>query len=304
MSSSNVSAPALQADKLGKTYGDKTALDALELKLANQGVTAILGPNGAGKTTLIHCALGLTRPSSGTLSVLSATPGSMALRRRIGVMLQDADLPDLLTAREHINLFASYYPNPLPVDEVLTRCDISAFADKRYKKLSGGQKRRVQFALAIVGQPDLIFLDEPTTGLDIDARRILWDVVRELAEAGKTIVLTTHYLEEADALADRIVVLSVGGVIADGPAEDIRNTVGGSLIRCVTRLPDAALAALAQITSVRRAGRYVEAMSRDATQSLTALLAADPEISDLTIKKPNLEEAFLALTHGPEGDRS
>lgn len=301
MTALSTAAPAVRATGLTRTYGAKRALAGIDIELSDPGVTAILGPNGAGKTTFVHCALGLTRASTGQVQVFGATPGSMQNRRRTGVMLQDADLPDLLTTREHVALFASYYSAPLAVDDVLALCDIAAFADRRYKKLSGGQKRRVQFALAIVGQPDLIFLDEPTTGLDLDARRILWDIVRSLAEHGKTIVLTTHYLEEADALADRIVVLNEGSVIADGSAAEIRAAVGGALIRCVTQLADDTLRELPAVTTVRRVGRFVDLMSQDATRTLKTLLNLDGDLADLSVKKPNLEEAFLELTINSTG---
>lgn len=302
MTAQSTAAPAVRASKLARTYGDKDALAGIDLELSRPGVTAILGPNGAGKTTFVHCALGLTNASSGDIQVFGKAPGSMENRRRTGVMLQDADLPDLLTAREHVTLFASYYPAPLPTDEILALCDITGFADKRYKKLSGGQKRRVQFALSIVGQPDLIFLDEPTTGLDIDARRILWDIVRSLADSGKVIVLTTHYLDEADALADRIIVLNAGNVIADGPTSTIREAVGGALIRCATSVPDSQLQQLPGVTQVRRAGRFADLLSQDATRTLKALLDIDTNVSELTVRKPNLEEAFLELTATPTGD--
>ncbi|MEM9234096.1 MAG: ABC transporter ATP-binding protein, partial [Pseudomonadota bacterium] len=192
----------ISAEGVVRSYGTKRALDGVDLSFAaGGGITAILGPNGAGKTTFVHCALGLVKPSRGRLSILGGRPGSLANRRRIGAMLQDANLPDLLTPREHITLFASYYENPIDREELIALCDLGGFADKLYKKLSGGQKRRVQFALSLVGQPDLIFLDEPTTGLDIDARRILWSTIRQLTDTGTSVILTTHYLEEADALA-------------------------------------------------------------------------------------------------------
>ncbi len=260
------------ASNLVKRYGTKSALDGLSLGIRASGITAILGANGAGKTTLIRCVLGLTAPSAGMLSVFGQAPGSREARTRTGVMLQDADLPDLLTPREHLTLFASYYDRPLPVTEAITTCDIGAFADTRYKALSGGQKRRVQFALAVIGQPDLLFLDEPTTGLDGDARRALWQTVRRLAEGGASIVLTTHYLEEADALADHIVILKDGRVLTEAPTPQIRSAVGGALIRCSTTL---ALADVRPLAGVR--------------------LGADPSPQDLTVTKPSLEEAVADL---------
>lgn len=288
--------PVVRAKNLTKQYAGKAALDGLELTLNATGVTAILGANGAGKTTFIRCALGLTATTSGELSVFDQPPGSDTSRRRTGVMLQEADLPDLLTAREHLTLFASYYPNPLTVAAAIETCELDAFADKRYKALSGGQKRRVQFALAVIGQPDLLFLDEPTTGLDGEARRALWETVRKLAAAGTSIVLTTHYLEEADALADRIVILKDGRVLADAPTADIRRAVGGALIRCVTKLDAADASKLAGARSAQSSGRFIEILTADTAATLRALLEADPEPQDLTVTKPSLEDAVSDLS--------
>ena len=179
---------ALELAALTKSYGDVEALRSVSLGI-HSGVTAILGQNGAGKTTLFKCALGLEKPSGGVVEVFGGSPRKHKTRERVGVMLQDTELPDLLTGRELLELFASYYPTPMPSEKVIELAQIDAFADKRYSKLSGGQKRRIQFALAIVGDPDLVFLDEPTTGLDTDARKVLWQVVRDFAKAGRCICL-------------------------------------------------------------------------------------------------------------------
>ena len=288
--------PVVRAKNLSKHYAGKPALDGLDLTLRATGVTAILGANGAGKTTFIRCALGLTASSSGELSVFGQRPGCDTSRRRTGVMLQEADLPDLLTAREHLTLFASYYPNAMSVDDAIATCELGAFADKRYKALSGGQKRRVQFALAVIGRPDLLFLDEPTTGLDGEARRALWDTVRKLAGSGTSIVLTTHYLEEADALADRIVILKDGRVLADAPTADIRRAVGGALVRCVTTLDASAASKLAGARSAQRSGRFTEILTADTAATLRALLDVDPAPQDLTVTKPSLEDAVSDLS--------
>ena len=202
---------------------------------------------------------------------MGVKPGDNAARARTGVMMQDAELPDLLTAREQIALFASYYPDPRGVEETIELAGLSGFPDARYAKLSGGQKRRVQFALALVGRPDLVFLDEPTTGLDAEARRGLWAIVRQAAEAGARVVLTTHYLEEADALADDVAVMKAGRVIARGTAAELRDQVGGSVIRCRTTLDEGALFALpgrAAASSI--SGRYAELIAADATGSSQA----------------------------------
>jgi len=290
----------IYAKDLSKKFGDAIAVNSVSLSLAKGGITAILGENGAGKTTFIHACLGLTNPSSGTLSMFGQPPGSISVRRRTGSMLQDADLPDLLSPREHIELFASYYPDPLNIDVVIGMCKLTGFADKKYKKLSGGQKRRVQFALAVIGNPDLVFLDEPTTGLDTDTRKMLWDVVRQLAADGRTIILTTHYLEEADALADRIVVMHAGKIIADAPTPEIRSLAGGAVIKCVTALSIKAISVLPAVISVRRSGRFVEISTENQTSALQGLLMEDPNISELIVKKPSLEEAFERIVHDKE----
>ena len=296
----NTNTSIILAENLSKKYGNDHALQDITLNIRAGHITAILGTNGAGKTTFIRCCLGLTKQSDGGLIVFGGMPGKIAARRRIGVMLQDADLPDLLTPREHITLFASYYPSPSNIDEILNICQLTEFADKKYKKLSGGQKRRVQFALAVIGNPDLVFLDEPTTGLDTDTRRMLWDVVRALAQKGRTIILTTHYLEEADALADRIVVMNAGKIIADAPTSEIRQLAGGALIKCVSGLSAEKISAYPGAISVRRNGRFTEINTRNSASTLRLLLGDDPNVSELIVKKPSLEEAFDQLNHDEE----
>ncbi|MEL6111380.1 MAG: ABC transporter ATP-binding protein [Pseudomonadota bacterium] len=290
---------AIEATGLTRSFGQTDALAGIDLSIARSGITAILGANGAGKTTFINCALGLLPKSGGQLSVFGGAPGSAHNRQRTGVMLQDADLPDQLSAREHLDLFASYYRDPLSVEEGLDLCALTEFSTKPYGSLSGGQKRRVQFALAVIGQPDLIFLDEPTTGLDAEARRGLWATIDNLAGQGRSIVLTTHYLEEADALADRILVFNRGRVIADGSPTEIREAVGDALIKCVTTLGAETIQRMPAVRAARLSGRYTEIISLDAAKTLTALLPADPSITDLTVSKPSLEDAFLDITKTP-----
>lgn len=287
----------LNVKALTKKYAKVTAIDSVSLSLGQSGVTAILGPNGAGKTTLIKCALGLVKKDSGDISVFGNKPGHIKARRRVGVMLQDTDLPDLLTGRELLILFASYYAKPLAIEDVISLTDTGSFIEKNYKKLSGGQKRRVQFGLAIIGNPDLLFLDEPTTGLDTDARKALWDTVRAFVAQGKTIILTTHYLEEADALADRIIVLGNGKIIADASADDIRNRMSGAVIRCQTSLPPASIARLDSYLGLEQVGRFMDIRTQDSAATLRQLLAQDDTLSDLTISRPRLEDAFSELTH-------
>lgn len=288
--------PPLEAVDLAKSFGEIRALDQLTLTIPEGRITALLGANGAGKTTLIRSALGLQRTDSGALKVLGGKPGALSVRERIGVMLQNSELPDLLTGREMLTQFGSAYPAPLAVDQLIETCDLGGFVDKRYKTLSGGQKRRVQFALALIGDPELIFLDEPTTGLDGEARRVLWSTVRDLSDSGKTVLLTTHYLEEADALADHIIVMAKGRMIAEGPADDIRQQAKGALITCQTALSAEQLAALPGVVAIQSSGRLREIRTASATETARALLNADLSVSDLSISKPRLEDAFQALT--------
>lgn len=294
--SPDTASPILQATALTRRYGRKSALDGLDLTLAEPGVVALLGPNGAGKTTFVQSALGLVRPSSGRLSVFGAQPGDKRIKTRIGVMMQDTDLAHMLTGQELLELFASYYPDPANLDALIERCALGPFITRRYGQLSGGQKRRIQFALALVGQPDLLFLDEPTTGLDTEARRALWAVVRDVAANGALVVLTTHYLEEADALADRVLVLKDGRIIADDTADRLRARLGGAIIDCVSALSDDALSALPGLITISRSGRKLRLQVSDAVPALKALFRLDPDLSDLGVAQPTLEDAFDALT--------
>ncbi|MFA3792689.1 ABC transporter ATP-binding protein [Aliiglaciecola sp. SL4] len=294
------SPPILLAQDLKKSYGPVAAIKGINFSLQGAGVFAILGQNGAGKTSLIKCALGLEKVSSGNLQVIGHPPGSLQAKRQVGVILQDSDLPDLLTVREQITLFASYYPKPFSVQQTIDMCELQTFADKRYKKLSGGQKRRAQFALAIVGNPQLIFLDEPTTGLDIEARRNMWAIIRQFAEQGKTIVLTTHYLEEAENLADRIMIMNSGLIVADASPNDIKKQTTGSVIRCETQISADVLQTITGVSSVVNAGRFSEIRSVDVNQSLKEMLNLDPQLSDLTVAQPKLEDVFSALSQGDQ----
>ena len=286
----------LHAEGVEKTYGNARAVAGVDLSIRKGEICALLGENGAGKTTFIQCALGLTRPTAGRIHVLGQAAGSRSARGAIGAMLQDSDLPDLMTAREHLSLFATYYSQPADIAALIRDTGIEAFADTRYKKLSGGQKRRVQFALALVGNPELLFLDEPTTGLDQAASRAVWNSVRAMVERGKTILLTTHYREEADALADRIVVMQNGGIVADGPTDDIRGRVGGALISCQTRLSKPEVLSIPGVRSVHEKGRGLAILSEDAALTLRYLLDHDRGLSDLTVEKPGLSEAIDTLT--------
>ncbi|MEX0899719.1 MAG: ABC transporter ATP-binding protein [Gammaproteobacteria bacterium] len=279
-----------------RRFGKQTAVDGLDLSIPRSGVYALLGPNGAGKTTTINLMLGLMQADTGAASVLGRRPGEMDARRAIGAMLQVSGVPATLTVREHIEQFSGYYPRPLPFAEVIARAGLEGLEDRRFGKLSGGQKQRVLFALAICGDPELLFLDEPTVGLDVEARRRLWAVIRDLAAEGHTIVLTTHYLEEADALADRVGVLNHGRLVAEGTPAEIKARVGGRIIRCTTTLSQAALRALPGVRGLRRHSARVELAVDEAEPALREMLARDAALSDLEVLGIGLDDAFLSLT--------
>ena len=279
-----------------KRFRGITAVDGVDLRLEAGKVTALLGPNGAGKTTTVRLLLGLTRPSAGTVRLFGQDPTSPAARQRTGVMLQVANVPETLRVREHVHLFCSYYPSPLTVDAALAAAGISDLASRKYGELSSGQKQRVHFALAICGNPDLLFLDEPTVGLDVEARRAFWQEVRALVSRGRAILLTTHYLEEADALADRVVVMSQGAIVADGAPHEMKQLAASRRIRCATALSVDRLQQMAGVASVRRDGATTELLTNDAERVTRDLLIADASLSGLEVTGAGLEEAFLALT--------
>jgi ABC-2 type transport system ATP-binding protein len=289
-------APIAILDNITKSYGSTTALDGLSLALRPGEVVALLGPNGAGKSTAVRLMLGLASPTSGNVRIFGSDPRNNVTRTRVGAMLQVARVVEALKVREHIDLFRSYYPRPLPFAEIVRIAQLEGIEDRMFGKLSGGQKQRVLFALALCGDPDLIFLDEPTVGLDIEARRGLWQQIRILAARGKTVLLTTHYLEEADALAHRIVVINKGRIVSEGTPNEIKRMSGGRQIRCRTRLTTDFLLTLPNVTSVIENAAITTITTQHAEQVIREMLLADPTLSSLEIASPALEDAFLALT--------
>ncbi len=280
-----------------KKFGTHTALDALSLELRQGEVVALLGPNGAGKTTAVRLLLGLSHATSGEVSLFGGSPRDRASRMRLGAMLQVGRMPETLRVREHLQMFSCYYPRPRPLDELLAVAGLEGLEERLFGKLSGGQKQRVLFALALCGDPDLICLDEPTLGMDVEARRAMWEQVRSLAAQGKTILLTTHYLEEADALASRIVVIQKGKVIAEGTPEELKAADGSRAIRCRTTLVPAVVAAIPGVTSVEEDGTSLLIRTRSPEDVLRTLLARDEALSGLEVRAAALEDAFLALTN-------
>jgi len=282
---------------LSKSYGAVCAVRSLDLAIAPGETVALLGPNGAGKTTTIDMMLGLTRPDRGTISVFGLPPAKAVRAGWVGGMLQTGSPLDHLRVRELVALTASYYPAPLGVDDVLRLTGADAFAGQWTTRLSGGQAQRVRFAAALVGEPDLLLLDEPTAGIDVEGRHDFWHSMRDIAGQGKTVVFATHYLEEADAYADRIVLIARGEVVADGPATEIKAQASSRTIRAT--LPDADTTELRALPGVRAADRHGDAIilsCSDADTALRALLGACPGARDIEVRGGNLEEAFMELT--------
>jgi ABC-2 type transport system ATP-binding protein len=282
-------------EQVTKNYGEVRALRNLTFNVGPGQVVALLGPNGAGKTTAVKLLLGLIQPNSGKARVFGADPTDPQNRMRTGAMLQVGRVPETLRVREHIDLFSSYYSRPLALKEVLKTAGLEKLADRKFGDLSGGQRQRTLFALAICGDPDLLFLDEPTVGLDVEARRSLWDGIRQLVDRGKSVLLTTHYLQEADALADRIAVINEGSIIAEGTPAEIKAQTSGKRIRCMTSLNLTVLRRIPGVNNVKRDREAFEIHAREAEPVVRVLLDLDPTLSALEITTAGLEEAFLAL---------
>lgn len=302
-----------------KRYKDNLlALDNVSLELRSGAIVALLGPNGAGKSTTVKLLMGLTAPTDGRVRIFGGDPRFAGNRIRTGVMLQVGRAPDMLRVREHIEIMRGYYPHPLPFDELVPAAGLEGIEGRLFGQLSGGQKQRVLFALALAGDADLIFLDEPTVGLDVEARRGMWAQIRALRARGKTILLTTHYLEEADALADRIVVLNAGRVICEGSPSEVKSVAAAmaskvdssaqrdefrskpdiiKLLSFETKLSYELLGALPGVERVSGNGVSVTLASSCPEQTLRELLALDSNLSNLEVRAPALEEAFLALTN-------
>jgi ABC-2 type transport system ATP-binding protein len=283
-------------ENVNKNYGDVRALRSLNFRVHAGEVVALLGPNGAGKTTAVKLLLGLLQANAGKVRVFGADPTNPENRMRTGAMLQVGRVPETLRVREHIDLFSTYYQKPLAPAEVLATAGLEKLSDRKFGDLSGGQRQRVLFALAICGDPDLLFLDEPTVGLDVEARRMLWDEIRQLVGRGKTVLLTTHYLEEADALADRVAVINQGEIVAEGTPAEIKAQTTGKRIRCVTSLPLSALRQIPGVNEVKEDREAVELQAAEAEPVVRELLARDLSLSGLEVTSAGLEEAFLALT--------
>ena len=282
-----------------KRYGATVALDGLDLDIRPGELLALLGPNGAGKTTAIGILLGLQEPDAGEARLFGRSPHDLAARRGVGVMMQEVMLPDALRVGDLISQVRAYYPDPLSFDEAVALAGVEKLVRRPYVKLSGGQKRQVQFALAICGRPRLLFLDEPTTGLDVTARETMWATLRRLVKDGAAIVLTTHYIEEAEALADRVVVMAKGRRIAGGTVSEIRSLVVRKRIDCVTAVALSAIEAWPEVIAATREGERTAITANDAEAVVRRLLAADRKLTDLEVRRAGLAEAFAELTQEP-----
>lgn len=283
-------------DGVGKRYGNLVALDGIDLSIHRGELLALLGPNGAGKSTSIGLLLGLIRADSGKASLFDRDPQDIDARRRIGVMLQSAILPPTLKVRELLHLTASYYPEPRAVTECAALAGIVDLLGRKYADLSGGQQRRVQFAMALAGRPEILFLDEPTVGMDIAARQALWTAIRTLVAGGCAVVLTTHYLEEAEALADRVCVIAKGKVISEGTVDSLRAHVSVRKIRCVTSTAVDTVAQWPDVASAELQQGRLNIATAEAEAVVRRLLAADASLSDLEVQRAGLAEAFTEIT--------
>ena len=273
------------------------AVAGVDIHVARGETVALLGPNGAGKSTTIDLLLGLVKPDAGSVSILGKEPSAAVDAGLVGAMLQTGLLIRDLTVRELVTMFASLYPKPLAVDEAIELAGLESLAGQRTQKLSRGETQRTRFALALVTDPDLLVLDEPTVAMDVESRRSFWSAMREFATRGKTVLFATHYLDEADQNADRIVLMAHGKVVVDGPPTEIKARGGTRTIRVtLPDVPEVVLGALPGVTSATRHGASVALVCTDSDAALRALLAAYPQARDVEVAGAGLEEAFIELT--------
>ncbi len=282
---------------VSKNYGEVKAMDSLDLSIERGETVALLGPNGAGKSTTISMLLGLLPTDEGEVRLFGESPHEAVAAGRVGAMLQEAGLPSNVKVRELVSFVRGLYPEPLPVEEILTTAGLADLADRRSNKLSGGQTARVRFALALAGDPDLLVLDEPTAAMDVESRRAFWKSMRFHAATGRTILFSTHYLEEADANTDRIVVVAGGRVIADGSGAEIKSTVGGRTVSFdLAGNPSEGLDLLPGVVSVELHGDRASLRSADSDATVVTLIGERGTPRNLEVNGAGLEEAFLALT--------
>ncbi len=284
-------------EHLAKSFGDVHAVRGISFEMERGTTVALLGPNGAGKSTTIDMMIGLTTPEAGSVTLFGQTPAEAVRSGRIGAMTQTGSLIDYLSVRELVSMMAALYPSPLDVDEALRISGADVFADRMTRKLSGGETQRVRFAMALVADAELLVLDEPTVALDVEGRRDFWTAMRAFAARGKTVVFATHYLDEADAYADRVILIARGRIVADGAPTEIKATVGGRMVRATLPQVDVEdLRGLSGVTNAERRGDAITLNCADSDATLRELLRRYPDVRDIEVRGAGLEEAFLELT--------
>ncbi len=296
MSTSTAASPVAELSGAEKRFGKTEALRGVDVQVQPGELFALLGPNGAGKTTAISLLLGLEQPDAGAARLFGRSPLLPEGRRQVGVMMQEVTLAPELRVREHVDLTTRYYPAPLSVEAALAMTHTRELADRPYGKLSAGQTRQAQFAMAVCGRPRLLFLDEPTVGLDPEARKLAWRTLRVLVESGSAVILTTHYLDEAEALADRVAVLVSGRVIARGTVDDVRALVGRKSVSCRTTTAAEEVRAWPFVEGASVEDGRLQVVTRDAEAVVRRLLAEETTLRELEISRAGLAEAFAELT--------
>ncbi len=291
-----VTVPAVRLAGVTKDFGHVRAVRGIDLDLAQGEIVAFLGPNGAGKTTAIDMVLGLSQPTSGEVSVLGLKPRAAIARGLVSAVMQTGGLLKDLTVRETVRYTASLFADTEPVETVLAKAGITGIADRKVGKCSGGEQQRLRFAMALLSDPALLLLDEPTTGMDVEGRRAFWAAIRDDAQHGRTVLFATHYLEEADQYADRIVLISKGRIVADGTGSQIKAMAAGRTVRATIAEPDtAALAALGGVEGVEVRGDTVLVQAKD-SDAVARYLLTETDARDLEVTARGLEEAFISLT--------
>ncbi|WP_308466344.1 ABC transporter ATP-binding protein [Rathayibacter soli] len=300
---------AIQLTSLRKRFGSLAAVDGIDITIDTGEVVALLGPNGAGKSTTIDLALGLATPTAGTATLFGADPRAAITEGRVGAMLQGGALLPDMTVSQAVALVASVHKHPLTVAEALERARCSEIAKQKVSKLSGGQMQRARFAVAVVSNPELLILDEPTAAMDVEARRVFWQSMQEFTDEGRTVVFATHYLDEADTYADRIIMLSAGRIVADGTPAEVKSVVSGRRIRAGfdfdwTAEIEFELQSLPGVTSVEHRGEQLTIDSDDSDAALRTLLSNYPDLHDIEVTAHNMDDAFLALTQAAQSDQT
>lgn len=291
--------PIISLQGITKEFKDKKAVDQVTFSVQKGEIIAILGPNGAGKSTTILMMLGLLKPTSGTIQILNGQPGDKKVREKLGAMLQEVSVIDALKVKEIIQLFRSYYPHPMDFHELVQLTGLKEEdLKRRADKLSGGQKRRLGFALALAGNPDLLFFDEPTVGMDITSRKLFWDTISLLKERGKTIIFTTHYLQEADDYAERMILFHKGNVVADGSKNEIKRKLSRKSVSFINRGPISLekLESLSIVSNVIHKNNRVHVITESTDQVLLYLFENNYEISDIQVEQGRLDDVFEQLT--------